>query len=135
MEITYKLSDLENVAKQIIAHAQSKIILFDAEMGMGKTTLIKEIVRILGVKDVANSPTFSIVNEYNTSDNGTIYHFDMYRIEEEEEALDFGIEEYFYSNNWCFIEWPERIPNLIPEEHHVVRIRLEDETTRTLNFE
>lgn len=135
MEITYKLSDLENVAKQIIAHAQSKIILFDAEMGMGKTTLIKEIVRILGVKDVANSPTFSIVNEYNTSDNGTIFHFDMYRIEEEEEALDFGIEEYFYSNNWCFIEWPERIPNLIPEEHHVVRIRLEDETTRTLNFE
>jgi tRNA threonylcarbamoyladenosine biosynthesis protein TsaE len=135
MEITYKLSDLENVAKQIIAHAQSKIILFDAEMGMGKTTLIKEIVRVLGVKDVANSPTFSIVNEYKTSDNGTIYHFDMYRIEEEEEALDFGIEEYFYSNNWCFIEWPERIPNLIPEEHHVVRISIEDETTRTLNFE
>lgn len=134
MEFTYQLSDLQNIAQQIIDHSTSKIILFEAEMGMGKTTLIKEIVRCLGVEDVANSPTFSIVNEYKTTANGTVYHFDMYRIEEEEEALDFGIEEYFYSNNWCFIEWPERIPNLIPENHHVIRITLVDENTRTLKF-
>ncbi|MCL4116983.1 UNVERIFIED_CONTAM: hypothetical protein GTU68_020150 [Idotea baltica] len=83
-------------------------------MGVGKTTLIKEIVKQLEVHDVVSSPTFSLVNEYESEQKETIYHFDFYRINDEIEALDMGIEEYFDSNNWCLIEWPENIKNLLP---------------------
>lgn len=134
MTITYTIEELPNVAQKIINSLSHNIICFDADMGLGKTTLIKQIVKSLGVNDVASSPTFSIVNEYKSEQNKTIYHFDMYRIEEEE-ALDFGIEEYFYSNHFCLIEWPERIPNLIPQNHHIIKIEFVDENTRTLSFE
>ena len=93
MQITYTLKDLEKVAKQIMKAATSKVLLFDADMGMGKTTLIKAIVRVLGSIDSVSSPTFSLVNEYKTEKH-TIYHFDLYRVQNEEELYDFGIEEY-----------------------------------------
>lgn len=134
MQVSYQLSNLKEVAQKILDESQHKIIIFDAPMGAGKTTLIKELVKRLGVNDIANSPTFSIVNEYHTDANEIVYHFDLYRIEDEEEALDFGIEEYLFSGNWCFIEWPEKISNLLPDTYHSVEISINDENTRTLIF-
>jgi len=119
LEKTYKNISLENlptVATSILSDfGDNRIFLFYGDMGAGKTTLIKELVHKLGIEDVANSPTFAIVNEYLSKKNGTIYHFDFYRLEDETEALDMGYEDYFYSNAYCFIEWPEKIPNLLPE--------------------
>lgn len=117
MQQNYTLNELPKIATQIIKSVHCKMLLFNGEMGVGKTTLIKEIVKQLGVKDIANSPTFSLVNEYITTNGTTIYHFDFYRIENEEEALDIGIEEYFYDENaWCLIEWGNKVENLLPLE-------------------
>jgi len=120
------LEQLTNVAKQIFKYASThKKFVFFGEMGVGKTTLIKALSLQLGVSDVVSSPTFSIVNEYHTEDKNTIYHFDFYRIEDEKEAFDMGYEEYFSSNAYCFIEWPERIPNLIEEEMVTIKMFLD----------
>lgn len=134
MEFLFKLADIQNIAKEIINQSNHKVILFDGQMGAGKTTLIKALSKELGVIDVANSPTFSIVNEYKTETNQTVFHFDLYRLEEEEEAFDMGIDEYFDSGNWCFIEWPEKTPNLIPDEHHTIKFELIDENIRKIIF-
>ena len=134
MEFLFKLADIQNIAKEIINQSNHKVILFDGQMGAGKTTLIKALSKELGVIDVANSPTFSIVNEYKTETNQTVFHFDLYRLEEEEEAYDMGIDEYFDSGNWCFIEWPEKTPNLIPDEHHTIQFELIDENIRKIIF-
>ncbi len=93
-----------------------KIFVFNGKMGAGKTTFIKAICEKLGVKDVINSPTFAIINEYEDGKKKPIYHFDFYRLNKEEEAFDFGYEDYFYSGNVCFIEWPEMVADLIPED-------------------
>ncbi|TXD48502.1 MULTISPECIES: tRNA (adenosine(37)-N6)-threonylcarbamoyltransferase complex ATPase subunit type 1 TsaE [unclassified Polaribacter] len=114
MHKNYSLENLSEIAVEIISSAKNKTILFYGEMGVGKTTLIKEICKKLGVLDTISSPTFSLVNEYQTSKNETVFHFDFYRITNEEEALDMGIEEYFDNNDWCLIEWPENIENLLP---------------------
>src|SRR5688572_25454959 len=98
------------------------VVIFEGEMGAGKTTFIKAICRELGVTDAVSSPTFSIVNEYETTAGKRLYHFDFYRIEAEQEALDIGTLEYFESGNWCFIEWPTRIPNLLPDHYLHVAI-------------
>ena len=92
-------------------------------MGAGKTTFIKAIARKLGVTDVTSSPTFSLVNEYETRDGQILYHFDLYRINSEEEGYDMGLDEYFYSGNVCLIEWPEKTPNLIPLDHTSITIK------------
>ena len=117
MKLTCKnISELPKLAEQVIAATKNhKIILFNGEMGAGKTTLITEICKQLGVTDEISSPTFSIVNEYLGANNQTIYHFDFYRIESEEEAYDFGYEDYLYSGDYCFIEWSEKIENLLPK--------------------
>ncbi|MGY0407764.1 MAG: tRNA (adenosine(37)-N6)-threonylcarbamoyltransferase complex ATPase subunit type 1 TsaE [Polaribacter sp.] len=122
MNKNYYLEDLAAVAKEIIATAKNKILLFYGEMGVGKTTLIKEICSVLEVEDAVSSPTFSLVNEYQTKKKEKVFHFDFYRITNEEEALDIGIEDYFYNNNWSLIEWPEHIKNLLPLD--AVEIRL-----------
>ncbi len=103
-------------------------------MGSGKTTLIKEIVKQLGVDEVASSPTFSLVNEYHSDKGEIIYHFDFYRIENEEEAFDIGVEEYFYSDHWCFIEWPEKVENLLPLESVAIHLTINQDTTRTIQI-
>jgi tRNA threonylcarbamoyladenosine biosynthesis protein TsaE len=103
-------------------------------MGVGKTTLIKQLCKSLGVKDATSSPTFSLVNEYQTSNNQTVYHFDFYRLNKETEALDMGVDDYLYSENWCFIEWSEKIANLIPEEHSTVTIELLADGKRKLEL-
>jgi len=114
--IVKDLSRLPAAAEQLLAEAgENRIFLFYAEMGAGKTTLIKTICKQLGVQENVSSPTFSIVNEYE-SPSGPIYHFDFYRLKHEQEAYDLGYEEYFYSGNYCFVEWPEKIENLLPED-------------------
>lgn len=122
MNRDYTLKELTSVAEEIIKNANHKILLFNGEMGAGKTTLIKELCKVLGVIDVASSPTFSLVNEYETNKNEIVYHFDFYRINNENEAYDMGIEEYLYSDTWCLIEWPENVKNLLPLETVIIEI-------------
>ena len=122
MKTTYTLSQLDEVAKQIIAESKSKVLLFYGEMGNGKTTLIKALCKALGVSDPVTSPTFSIVNEYLGTQNTLLYHFDCYRIEEEEEILDIGFDQYLENGNWIFIEWPQKIKNLLPNDSQEIKI-------------
>lgn len=135
MNIEFSLTEINEVAAQVLTLNPKKVILFNGEMGAGKTTFIKSLSKLLGVNDTMSSPTFSLVNEYQTSQNQKIFHFDVYRIKTEDEALDMGIEEYLYSGNWCFIEWSEKIPNLIPEEHSDVTIKMLANGNRLLTFE
>jgi tRNA threonylcarbamoyladenosine biosynthesis protein TsaE len=127
------LEDLDTVAEALINLAGNlRVWIFFGEMGSGKTTLIKSLCRHVGVSDTMSSPTFSIVNEYLTSDDARIFHFDFYRIKNEEEAYDIGTDEYFYSGNYCFVEWPEKIPSLIPDAYVKVSITSESQTRRTI---
>ncbi|MCD0465330.1 tRNA (adenosine(37)-N6)-threonylcarbamoyltransferase complex ATPase subunit type 1 TsaE [Flavobacterium sp. ENC] len=124
MNIIFSLDQIKEAATQILAQHPKKIILFNGEMGVGKTTLIKQLCKTLGVEDATSSPTFSLVNEYYTSDGQIVYHFDFYRLNKETEALDMGVDDYLYSGNWCFIEWSEKIANLLPEETSTINIKL-----------
>ena len=132
MKITFTLEQINQVAKKILDKNPHKVILLNGEMGVGKTTLIKELAKILGVTEPTSSPTFSLVNEYQASNNQLVYHFDVYRLKNENEALDMGIDEYLYSGNWCFIEWAEKIPNLLPQQHSVIDIKLLSHNEREL---
>ena len=123
MEITFSLNQIDEVAEKVIAQNPNKIILFNGEMGAGKTTFIKALSKTLGVSSPTSSPTFSLVNEYEANDGNLVYHFDVYRIKNETEAYDMGIDEYLYSGEWCFIEWAEKIENLIPKEHSIITIK------------
>jgi tRNA threonylcarbamoyladenosine biosynthesis protein TsaE len=125
--------DLVEVAEAFLQRAgDCPVWVFYGEMGSGKTTFIKTLCARMGVKDAMSSPTFSIVNEYRVGGEKKIYHFDFYRIKNEEEAYDIGSEEYFYSGDLCFIEWPEKIPSLIPTEHAEVSIAVENQNQRTI---
>ncbi|UMB54530.1 tRNA (adenosine(37)-N6)-threonylcarbamoyltransferase complex ATPase subunit type 1 TsaE [Lutibacter sp. A64] len=128
----YTLEQLPKIAEEVLKFSKNKILLFYGDMGVGKTTLIKEIVKKLGVLDTVSSPTFSLVNEYHTLKNEKVYHFDFYRIEEEEEAMDMGIEEYFYSNNWCLVEWPNKVENLLPLNSVIIKITTSKKQLRTI---
>lgn len=108
------IDDLDLVAKELIEFASNKrVFTLHGEMGAGKTTFVKSLGKVLGVLDVIQSPTFSIVNEYCTSNNEKVYHFDFYRLEKLEEAYDIGYEHYLSSGNYCFIEWPEKVESLL----------------------
>ncbi|WP_188051025.1 tRNA (adenosine(37)-N6)-threonylcarbamoyltransferase complex ATPase subunit type 1 TsaE [Flavobacterium sp. GP15] len=134
MEIEFLIDQLEVVAQKIISANPNKVILFHGEMGVGKTTLIKQLCKVLGVKSATSSPTFSLVNEYEATNNQLVYHFDFYRLNQETEALDMGIDDYLYSGNWCFIEWAEKIPNLIPEAHSTISISILEDGKRSLTL-
>jgi tRNA threonylcarbamoyladenosine biosynthesis protein TsaE len=134
MNIVFSLDQIQEVAEKILAQNPKKIILFNGEMGVGKTTLIKQLCKSLGVQDATSSPTFSLVNEYYTSNNQTVYHFDFYRLNKETEALDMGVDDYLYSGNWCFIEWSEKIASLLPEDTSTVTIELVADGKRSLNL-
>src|ERR1700744_4853803 len=128
--IAYSLDGLAEVAQKAVEFAgNERIFLFYGEMGAGKTTFIKSLCQVLGSTDNVSSPTFSIVNEYLLP-AGAIYHFDFYRLKNQAEALDIGCEEYFYSGNYCFIEWPEKIPDLLPEHFVKIEISINDGNER-----
>jgi len=129
----YHLDELQEVARKLISNfGKHKVWCFDAEMGAGKTTLIKQICSELGVEGEMSSPTFSIVNEYQSTHREEIYHFDCYRLEEIGEAIDIGVEDYFFSGNRCLIEWPALIEPLLPDEYLQISIKLVGENTRSL---
>jgi tRNA threonylcarbamoyladenosine biosynthesis protein TsaE len=129
-------SQLETIAKQLLAFApDNRIFLFYGDMGTGKTTLIKAICHELGVQDNVTSPTFSIVNEYIASSSREAYHFDFYRLKNQTEAMDLGYEEYFYSGAYCFIEWPEMVPDLLPHHYVTVKIEVTGQNTREIIIE
>ena len=127
-----KLENLIPIAKVILTNLKHKVVLFEGELGAGKTSFIKVLVKEMGSSDEVSSPTFSIVNEYELP-KAKVFHFDLYRINNAEEALDFGIDEYLESGNFCFIEWPEKITDFLPDDFHTVKIIVE-ENKRTVIF-
>ncbi|GAA4394472.1 tRNA (adenosine(37)-N6)-threonylcarbamoyltransferase complex ATPase subunit type 1 TsaE [Nibrella viscosa] len=134
--IMQSIDDLDDVARRLLDEGRDCTVwLFEGEMGAGKTTLIKALCRALGVVSMVQSPTFSIVNEYTTRTGESIYHFDCYRLRNEAEALDIGIEEYFDSGNFCFIEWPERIASLWPPCYYRVQVTADPTGRRSVERE
>jgi tRNA threonylcarbamoyladenosine biosynthesis protein TsaE len=127
------ITDLPELADQLISFADDlNIWLFDGDMGAGKTTLIKAVCEALNVLDQVNSPTFALVNEYLTGQDDLVYHFDFYRIDSEKEAFDIGVEEYFQSGYICLIEWPAKIPTLLPDQYLKIAIVLNEDGSRTI---
>ena len=133
--ISYTLDHIDDIANLLIQEAgDQKIWIFRGEMGAGKTTLIKSLAKVLQVADSVSSPTFGIVNEYQTQAKGRLYHFDFYRLDDPMEALDIGIEEYFYSGNYCWLEWAEKIAPFLPERFFHIELELASETGRILTL-
>lgn len=133
--ITYTLDRIDEIAHLLIQEAgDQKVWIFRGEMGAGKTTLIKSLAKALEVADSVSSPTFGIVNEYQTQGKVLLYHFDFYRLDDPMEALDIGIEEYFYSGNYCWLEWAEKIAPFLPEQFFHIELALASEKERILTF-
>ena len=133
MELNYTINDLDKVVKTLLNHCNSKIILFHGTMGVGKTTLIKALVKALGSEDDVQSPTYALVNEYQGITNN-IYHFDLYRISDLEELYNFGFEDYLNDDQWILIEWPELVVDILPEDALHVYLELNKNETRKLKY-
>ena len=134
-----RLEEIDKVAQEFIQYIsesdlQSNIFAFYGKMGAGKTTFIKAICKALGVKDIVNSPTFTIINEYKSAKGFPIYHFDFYRINKIQEAYDIGVEDYFGGNGLCLIEWPEKIAEILPEDCIKVTITTNEDLSRTVEI-
>ena len=129
------LASLNSIALQALLYAEDRRIwLIEGDMGAGKTTFVKAVCQQLSVLDTVASPTFSIINEYH-SGHGPLYHFDFYRIEDVEEAIQIGCDEYFFSGQFCFIEWPEKVKPILPDEGMRVTITVESDQVREFQFE
>ena len=134
-EISYSLAQINAAAKKLLNAAEDiKVWALHGPMGSGKTTLTKALLTELGSHETVASPTFSIVNEYQAADNQIVYHFDFYRIKNEMEAYDIGTDEYFDSGHLCLVEWPEKIPSLLPSQHFEIRIEIIDEQNRLIHY-
>lgn len=131
LNVDYRIDELQTVANQLLKNLKSKTILLYGNMGVGKTTLIKALVKALGSMDDVSSPTYSIVNEYELKDD-KIYHFDLYRIKDLDEAYNFGLEDYLNSTHWLIIEWPELIEDIITDDFDCVTLKMNDNLTRNL---
>ncbi|TMU56391.1 tRNA (adenosine(37)-N6)-threonylcarbamoyltransferase complex ATPase subunit type 1 TsaE [Flagellimonas algicola] len=135
MKRTFQLSEIDQVAQTILDTVPHKTLLFYGEMGAGKTTLIRALVKNLDGVDEASSPTFGLVNEYHDLQGLLLgYHFDFYRIENEAEALDLGLEDYLSSEAWLFMEWPEKVSSLLPTQAVSIYLHFIDENTRSIEF-
>lgn len=127
------LKELPEIARKLVEQfAEERVFAFYGKMGAGKTTFIQSVCRVLGSDDTVTSPTFALINEYNTQKNGSVFHFDFYRIKNLEEVFDLGYEDYLYSGSYCLIEWPELIESLLPEK--VVRVKIEVEPDGSRKF-
>ena len=131
MEYVYNLANINKASKLVIDNIKTTVVRIDGKMGAGKTKIISNICMQLGVKEVITSPTFSLINIYQSS-NGPIYHFDFYRLQNSNEALDIGIEEYLESGNVCFLEWAEKIENHLPLNYDHYILRVLNDTTRKI---
>ncbi len=133
-QIVKSLEELEGVAEELLKHFnEDRVFAFYGKMGAGKTTFIQAICRKLGSDDNVTSPTFALINEYNTAGKDSIFHFDFYRINDLEEAFDLGYEDYVYSGSYCLIEWPEMIESLLPEKHVEVKIEVQEDDSRLIS--
>lgn len=130
------LANIDNAARQFLAEiGENKLLAFYGNMGAGKTTFTVALCKALGVQDSVSSPTFAIVNEYRCADGAPLFHFDFYRIKNNAEAMDIGVEDYFYSGEMCIMEWPENIEDLLPEETKKIRISVNPDLSRTISWE
>jgi len=135
MEVNFLLKEIDAAAKTLLAQTgHYKVIAFHGEMGAGKTTFINALCRAMWVEDVVSSPTFSIINQYKTNKGDTVYHMDLYRIKDEKEAMNAGVEDCLYSGNLCLVEWPEKAPGIFPDDTLHVTITSVDDNTRKLKF-
>ncbi len=135
MEIVFNISEIQLVAEKVLlVNTHKKVWAFYAAMGSGKTTFIHALCDVLKVKDVVSSPTFAIINEYRSQQFVTIYHMDWYRLKNEEEAMQAGVEDAILNGDLCLIEWPENAPNLLPEDVLNITIELVDATTRKMTI-
>lgn len=135
MKRNFQLNEIHEVAKEVLRNSPNKVLCFYGDMGVGKTTLVKALVKELGAVDVANSPTFGLVNEYHDEkDSPLAYHFDFYRLNDEMEALDMGFEDYLNTGAWLFIEWPDKISSLLPEDAVGVFLHFIEENTRSIEL-
>ncbi len=135
MDLIFPLSAIDDAAKQFLSViGDRKVFAFDGEMGAGKTTFIHAVCEVLAVKEAVGSPTFSIINHYQTTDGKTIYHIDLYRLKDEEEAIQTGVEDCLYSGNYCFVEWPGKAPSVFPQNTMQVSIHAVDNETRKLTI-
>lgn len=134
LELTDEQGHIVSLMTILSLHPQSRVYAFHAPMGAGKTTFISELCRTMGTDDVANSPTFAIINVYELNNNQEVYHFDCYRLKDIREALDFGAEEYLYSGNYCFIEWPDIIKPLLPDDTVDISITVLPDGNRKLTI-
>lgn len=134
-EIFYSLPQIQDVAQKLLRAGRNvNVWALHGTLGSGKTTLTKAILNALGSHETVASPTFSIVNEYQTDQGETVYHFDFYRIKNEMEAYDIGTDEYFDSGHLCLVEWPEKIPSLLPTQHFEIQIEIIDEHNRLIRY-
>jgi tRNA threonylcarbamoyladenosine biosynthesis protein TsaE len=135
MQIEYSLQEIKDIARRLWElERHRQVWAFHGEMGSGKTTFIHALCEVLGVTSAIGSPTYSIINEYKSPEAGVVYHLDLYRLRDEEEAMQAGVEDVLYSGNLCLVEWPEKAPSLLPVDCLHVQIHLLDETNRRLTF-
>lgn len=134
-KFAHTIDDLPAIARMILADkSEDRIFALEAKMGAGKTTFVKALCKVLGVEETVSSPTFSLVNEYEAADFHSVFHFDFYRIKEVVEVFDIGYEEYFFSGEYCFIEWPEMVLELLPESFVYVSIEVNDNDERVISW-
>lgn len=134
--VVENMYNLPAVAKSLLDNlGETTVVAFDGQMGAGKTTFIQNILRAMGIENTHGSPTYSLVNEYKSPFYGSVFHFDLYRLNSEEEAFDIGIEEMIYGGGICFIEWPDKVLHLLPENTLFVKIRLNEDLNRVFSWE
>jgi tRNA threonylcarbamoyladenosine biosynthesis protein TsaE len=135
MDLNFSLQEINTAAAQLLEAAGSnRVMAFHGEMGAGKTTFIHALCQLLGVQGTVSSPTFSIINQYAAADNKTVYHMDLYRLKDEQEALNAGVEDCLYSGNRCLVEWPEKAPGIFPGNTLHVTISSTGTNTRKVSF-